>query len=116
MKTFQIRNQNVRGPVQQNFKFFGSGLIDAIKNNFQEILDASTYYSKPFEYPITVVITPPDHNLVRVGKPQVRVDLEWMWATHQDRPKTKHTHFFYIQVDDEADIPEKVETFVILGN
>lgn len=114
MKTFKMLNQSNRGAV--HYKFLGIDLIDAIKRNFKEILDISTYYSKPFNYPMTVIITPPDRNLIQTDKPQVRVDLEWMWAIRQDGEETKHTHFFYIQPEDESDIPKKIETFVILGN
>ncbi|WP_240419415.1 hypothetical protein [Paenibacillus periandrae] len=65
---------------------------------------------------MTVIVTPPNQNLIHTHKPSVRIDLEWMWAKRQNEPETKQSHFFYITLEDESDIPEQAETFVILGN
>lgn len=116
MKTFEMQNQASRSHMKEAVKFQGADLSDAIKSNFKKVLDASTYYGKPFVYPITVKITPPDRKLIRAGKPSARIDLEWMWATHRDRPATKQDHFFYVNADDINDLPEEAETFVVLGN
>jgi hypothetical protein len=119
MKTFKMRNQNhqghVAGDAGKYLKFTGLDLIDAIKRNFKEILDASAYYSKPFSYPMTVTIIPPDRNLIS-DKMLVHIKLEWMWAMRLGDEPSKHTHFFYIEVEDKSDIPSGEETFVILGN
>ena len=116
MKKFTMRDQTQRGgpnSANANFEFNGESLIDAIKSNFPKILDASTYYSKPFRFPMTVTVTPPDKSVIHTGKPGVRVDLEWLWAERLNQPATKQTHFLYLTAADESDIPLARETFVV---
>lgn len=118
MKTFNVhRADGTRQPFKNVIEIKGVDFLDAVKNNFKTILDVSTYYHQPYEYPMTVTVVVPDLNAQRSSNDRisVKLELEWMHATHTNRAKEPHRHKAFVFVDDAADLPEAT-TFVVLGN